>query len=97
MAVLDPDVVLRVDGGRTGLSKHVRGSDAVATHAALWARVDLTMRRVLVNGAAGMVSFLHGKPFSIGTGTIRDGRIVELDFLVDPERIAQLDLTAVDA
>jgi RNA polymerase sigma-70 factor (ECF subfamily) len=92
IAVLDPDIVLRVDGGRTGLSKHVQGAEAVAAQAQLWARVDLTMHRVLVNGAAGIVSFLRGRPFSIGAGTIRNGRIVELDFLVDPERIAQLDL-----
>jgi RNA polymerase sigma factor (sigma-70 family) len=93
LAVLDPDIVLRVDGGRTGLTKHVQGAEAVATQAQLWARVDLTMHRVLVNGAAGIVSFLRGRPFSVGTGTIRNGRIVELDFLVDPERLAQLDLT----
>jgi len=95
VAVLDPDIVLRVDGGRTGLSKRVRGAEAVAAQARLWARVDLTMHRVLVNGAAGIVSFLRGRPFSIGTGTIRNGRIVELDFLVDPERIARLDLTTL--
>ena len=95
VAVLDPDVVLRVDGGRTGLSKHVRGAEAVAAQAKLWARVDLAMHRVLVNGAAGIVSFLRGRPFSIGTGTIRNGRIVELDFLVDAERIARLDFTVL--
>jgi RNA polymerase sigma factor (sigma-70 family) len=95
VAVLDPDVVLRVDGGRTALSKHVRGAAAVAAEARLWARVDLDMHRVLVNGAVGIVSFLRGQPFSIGTGTIRDGRLVELDFLVDRERIARLDLGAL--
>jgi RNA polymerase sigma-70 factor (ECF subfamily) len=94
VAVLDPDVVLRVDGGgRTGLSKHVQGAEAVAGQALMWSRVDLTMRRVLVNGAAGIVSYLHGRPFSIAAGTVRNGRIVELDFLADPDRIAQLDLT----
>jgi RNA polymerase sigma-70 factor (ECF subfamily) len=94
VAVLDPDVVLRVDGGgRTGLSKHVQGAEAVAGQALRWSRVDLTMRRVLVNGAAGIVSYLHGRPFSIAAGTVRNGRIVELDFLADPDRIAQLDLT----
>jgi hypothetical protein len=59
------------------------------------ARVDLDVHRVLVNGAVGIVSFLRGQPFSIGTGTIRDGRLVELDFLVDRERIARLDLGAL--
>jgi RNA polymerase sigma factor (sigma-70 family) len=93
VAVLDPDVVLRADGGLTGLSQHIRGAKTVASQALLWSRVDLTMRRALINGAAGMVSFLHGRPFSIAAVTIKNGKIVEIDFLADPERIAQLDLT----
>jgi RNA polymerase sigma-70 factor, ECF subfamily len=93
VAVLDPDVELRADGGFTGLSQHLRGAETVASQALLWSRVDLTMRRALINGAAGMVSFLHGRPFSIAAITIKNGKIVEIDFLADPERIAQLDLT----
>jgi RNA polymerase sigma-70 factor (ECF subfamily) len=93
VAVLDPDVVLRSDGGLTGPSQHVQGAETVARQALLWSRVDLTMRRVLVNGAAGMVTFLRGQPFSIAAVTIRNGKIVEIDFLADPERIAQLDLS----
>jgi RNA polymerase sigma-70 factor (ECF subfamily) len=54
------------------------------------------MRRALVNGAAGMVTFLDGKPFSVCAMTIREGKIAELDFLADPERIAELDLSALD-
>jgi RNA polymerase sigma factor (sigma-70 family) len=92
VAVLDPDVVLRADGGRTGISQYVRGAEAVAGQALIWSRVDLTMRRALVNGAAGMVTFLRGQPFSIAAITVRDGRIAEIDFLTDPERIAQLEL-----
>jgi RNA polymerase sigma-70 factor (ECF subfamily) len=95
VAVLDPDVVLRADGGLTGLSRHVRGAETVASQALLWSRVDLTMRRALINGAAGMVTFLHGQPFSIAAVTIKNGKIVEIDFLADPERIAQLDLTVL--
>jgi RNA polymerase sigma-70 factor (ECF subfamily) len=93
VAVLDPDVVLRADGGLTGLTRHVRGAESVAGQALLWARVDLTLRRALVNGAAGMVTFLHGRPFSIAAMTVRDGKIAEIDFLTDPERLARLDLT----
>jgi RNA polymerase sigma-70 factor (ECF subfamily) len=95
VAVLDPDVVLRADFGLGGRSHHVEGAESVASQALLWSRVDLTMRRALVNGAVGAVSFLHGKPFSIAAVTIRNGKIVELDFLADPERIAQLDLTVL--
>ena len=95
VAVLDPDVVLRADGGLTGLSQHVRGAETVAGQALLWSRVDMTMRRALINGAAGIVSYLDGRPFSIGAFTIEDGKIVEIDFLADPERIARLDLTVL--
>jgi RNA polymerase sigma-70 factor (ECF subfamily) len=96
VAILDPDVVLRADGGRTGLTQYLQGAETVAGQALLWSRVDLTMRRALVNGAAGMVTFLDGQPFSIAAVTVRGGKIVEMDFLTDPERIAQLDLTDFD-
>jgi RNA polymerase sigma-70 factor (ECF subfamily) len=97
VAVLDPDVVLRADGGITGLSHHARGAEAVATQASMWSQAGLTVRRALVNGAAGLVSERDGKPFSVGAFTIKGGRIVELDFLVDPNRLAQLDLKVLDA
>jgi RNA polymerase sigma-70 factor (ECF subfamily) len=96
VAVLDPDVVLRADGGMSGLSHRVQGAAAVAGQATMFgqagARAGLIVRRALVNGAAGLVSERHGKPFSVGAFTIRNGKIVELDFLVDPERLARLDL-----
>ena len=93
VAVLDPDVVLRADGGLTGLSQHLQGAATVASQALLWSRVDLVMRRVLVNGAAGIVAFRNGQPFSLAAMTINNGKIVEIDFLADPDRLAQLDLT----
>jgi len=95
IAVLDPDVVLRADGGASPLSRHLRGAETVAGQALMWSRVDLTMKRALINGAAGVVTLRDGRPFSIGALTIRDGRIVELDFLADPERVAKLDLTVL--
>jgi RNA polymerase sigma-70 factor, ECF subfamily len=97
VAVLDPDVVLRADGGLTGYSQRVQGADAVAGQALLWSRVDLTLRRVLVNGAAGMITFLRGQPFSIAAVTVRNGKIAEIDFLADPDRIARLDVTQLGA
>ena len=94
--MLDPDVVLRADGGLTGLSQHIRGAETVAGQALLWSRVDLTMRRALINGAAGIVTFLHGQPFSIAAVTITNRKIVEIDFLTDPERLTLLDLTELE-
>jgi RNA polymerase sigma-70 factor (ECF subfamily) len=95
VAVLDPDVMLRADGGTTGLSHQARGAAAVARQASTWGRIGLAVRRALVNGSAGLVSERHGKPFSIGAFTVSGGKIVECDFLVDPDRLAQLDLSAL--
>jgi RNA polymerase sigma-70 factor (ECF subfamily) len=95
VALLDPEVVLRSDGGASGLSRHLVGAENVARSALFWSQVDLTLRRALVNGAAGMVTFRDGQPFSICAITARDGRIMELDFLTDPDRIAQIDLSVL--
>jgi RNA polymerase sigma-70 factor, ECF subfamily len=92
VAVLDPDVVLRADLGE-GRSQEVRGAEAVARQALSFARIGLEIRPALINGVAGAVTFFEGEPFSIAAGTVREGRIVELDFLADPERLRLLDLT----
>jgi len=64
----------------------------VARQAALWSQVDLTMRPALVNGAAGAVVMRDGAVFAITSVLVRKGKIAEMDFLVDPERLARLDL-----
>jgi Sigma-70, region 4 len=90
VAVLDPDVVLRADGGLTGLSHHVRGAATVARQATIFGQAGFSVRRVLVNGAAGMLAERDGKVFSVGAFTVKNAKIVECDFLIDPERVAQL-------
>src|SRR5579884_2121257 len=85
LAVLDPDVVLRADGGRVSeLTRHIRGAEPVASQASMWSRVELTPRRALVNGTPGFVNLRDGQPFSVAAVTISGGRIVEIDILADP-------------
>jgi RNA polymerase sigma factor (sigma-70 family) len=96
VAVLDPDVVLRADAGPTGPSHEVHGAEAVARQALGYAQIALDIRPALINGVAGAVSFLHGQPFSVAAVTVRNGKIVELDFLADPERLRELDFTVLD-
>ena len=95
VAMLDPDIVLRADGGEAlaGASAEIRGARAVARRALTWTRADLTMHPVLVNGAAGMIALRHGEPFSVTSVIIRNGRIVEMNILADRDRLAQLDWT----
>jgi RNA polymerase sigma factor (sigma-70 family) len=98
VAILDPDVVLRADQGvAAGGSREARGAATVAGQAVTWSRVDLELRRALVNGAAGLVATRNGQLFSVGAFTVRSGRIVEIDILADPERLGRLDLAILDA
>ena len=94
LSVLDPDVVVRSDFGTR--SEELRGAAAVAAQASTYARLDLESRPALINGAFGMVSMRAGRPFAVAGVTVRGGRIVEMDFLADPERLARLDLAILE-
>ena len=99
LAVLDPDVVLRVDAGgvSAGALREVRSAREVAGQALTFARFAPSARPALVNGAAGAVSQApDGRPFSVMGFTVRGGKIAEIDILADPERLRQLDLSALD-
>jgi RNA polymerase sigma factor (sigma-70 family) len=95
LAVLDPDVVVREDTG-SGTIVEVRGAENVAARARTFSRLGLVVRPALINGVPGWVSLLDGEPFAIAALTLQDGRITTMDFLLDPARLARLDLTALD-
>lgn len=98
LAVLDPDVVLRSDGGvaRPDLDSLVRGAQAVAEQAMTFRRFAETATRILVNGIPGGVAWApDGSPFAILALTVTGGKIVAVDVLADPERLGKLDLTMV--
>jgi RNA polymerase sigma factor (sigma-70 family) len=97
VSVLDPDIVLRADGGPlAGASRLVRGAQAVAAQAATFSKIGLSNQFVLVNGSIGLLSRRpDGRLFSVLGFTIAGGRIVEIDILADPERLSRLDLSAL--
>jgi RNA polymerase sigma factor (sigma-70 family) len=95
VAVLDPDVVVRADFGG-GVTQETRGAEAVAGQAQMYSRLGLVIYPALINGAVGTVTTRDGDPFSVGAITVRDGKIIEMDFLADPERLARLDLRILD-
>ncbi|MFD7979189.1 RNA polymerase sigma factor SigJ [Streptomyces sp. NPDC059071] len=92
LTVLDPDVVLRVDGGdlAAAASKLIRGAEAVTTQALTFAKFRHDARKVTVNGAAGLVSLVNGAPVGLMAFTIVDTRIVQIDIVADTERLAAL-------
>jgi RNA polymerase sigma factor (sigma-70 family) len=98
VAVLDPDVVLRVDRGAlpAAASREFRGTQAVVGQVANFARLARFARPVLVNGAAGFVVAPRGRPVAVAGFTVAHGKIVEIDLLADPARLSALDLTALE-
>jgi RNA polymerase sigma-70 factor (ECF subfamily) len=94
VALLDPNVVLRSDGGlgRRDASAVVRGARAVAGRALYFAQPSALVRPVLVNGAAGVVVTSGGRPVSVMGFSVRDRKIVAINALVDPDRLMHIDL-----
>jgi RNA polymerase sigma-70 factor, ECF subfamily len=98
LAVLDPDVVLRSDGGaaRPQLNLVLRGPEQVAGQALSSARLSPFLRPALVNGAAGVVVAPQGRPQFVMAFTVAGDRVVAIDVLSDPERLRHLDLAVLD-
>jgi RNA polymerase sigma factor (sigma-70 family) len=95
VAVLDPDVVLRLDTGawRPAASLMIRGAAAVArqTQSGLAAALrGANLRPALVNGAAGVVVTVRGRPITVMGFTVADGKIAEIDAIADPERVRMI-------
>ncbi|SEF16903.1 sigma-70 family RNA polymerase sigma factor [Jiangella alba] len=96
VTVLDPDVVLRADGGAHPARPTVllRGARNVAGQATLARRLAEHVRPVLVNGTAGAVAVIGGQVFAVMAFTVTDGRITTIDVLNDPDRLSGIDPAA---
>ncbi len=97
VAVLDPDVVLRSDGGTAhpDFSLVLRGAATVAERTLTIASPAAPKRPVLVNGAPGVVVTVGGKAFAVMGFAVSRGKITEIDAIVGPERLRGLDLEAL--
>jgi RNA polymerase sigma-70 factor (ECF subfamily) len=95
VSVLDPDVSLRGDFGPHTDGFRAEGASTVAKLARRYAGPDREVRAAMINGAAGAVIFVAGRPTAIMGFVVRDGRIAAIDVLADPARIARIDLSAV--
>jgi RNA polymerase sigma-70 factor (ECF subfamily) len=94
IALLDPDVVMRIDRGE---ASEVRGAPAVSERVRPFVGLARLARPARVNGAAGVVvARASGAPLAVVGFTVAAGRIVEIDLLADPARLRELDLSALD-
>jgi RNA polymerase sigma factor (sigma-70 family) len=92
VALLDPDVVLRSDfgAGRPAAARVTHGAAAVARQALIAALPTAQLHPALVNGAAGVVVTVRGRPFAVLGFTVTDGKIVEIDAIADPDRVRRI-------
>jgi RNA polymerase sigma-70 factor (ECF subfamily) len=92
VAVLHPEVVLRADFGprRPRAPKEFRGAEVVARQALSGAIPAARLHPALVNGAAGVVVTIYGRPFAVLGFTLAAGKIVEIDAIADPDRVPRI-------
>ena len=88
IAVLDPDVVFRVDTAPAGEPTVVTGAAAVAQRVlARGSRLAPFGRPAIVNGAAGVVVTREGRLFAAVGFSVVDGRISAIDVVADPAKL----------
>jgi len=98
VAVLDPDAVLRADGGAAfpHASALVRGARDIAGRAMAFDQPSPALRPALVNGLTGVLVTVEERPFAIMAFNVSGDKIVEVYVMADPERLPQLNLAAVE-
>jgi RNA polymerase sigma-70 factor (ECF subfamily) len=95
IAVLDPDVVFRIDFGPNSRQARpdVEGAEAVARQILARGTPFAPLARpAIVNGAAGAIVGLRGKPFAVAGFAVSNGRITEIDIVTDPDKLPRLEL-----
>jgi RNA polymerase sigma-70 factor (ECF subfamily) len=91
LRVLDPEVRLTVD--TPGGVVVTLGATEVAAGAQLSAGAAARGRAVLVDGRPGIVSWREdGTPLSVIAFTVVENRIVDISAVIDPTRLASMDL-----
>ena len=98
MAVLDPEVVVRIDeaAARPGAPREIRGAKAWAKGAVAFAQLARSVQPMLVNGTVGLVWAPGGRLSRVLRFTITSGKIVDADIIADPARLSELHLTALN-
>jgi RNA polymerase sigma-70 factor (ECF subfamily) len=93
LRVLDPDVVLRIDGGpnppRAFRQPPLVGAENVARQAMLFRSRAAEAEPVVVNGTAGLLVRFPARSL-LGAFTVVDGRIAEIYLIADPEKLRRL-------
>lgn len=97
LAVLDPDVVVRVDGaaGAPGAPREIHGARNWAKGAIAFSQGARFAQPALVDGNVGLIVAPRGRLFRVLCFTFAEGKISEVEVVGDPARLRELDLAVV--
>jgi RNA polymerase sigma factor (sigma-70 family) len=97
VAVLDPDLVVRVDAAAAASGKpvEVHGARTWANTAVLFAAMLRQVEVALVDGGVGVVHAPGGKLARVLSITIEGGRITRVDVIADPARLERIEVSAL--
>jgi len=99
VAVLDPDIVVRIDeaAARPGAPREIRGAVNWAKGAIAFSRqLSGAVQPMLVNGEVGLVWTPGGGVFRVLRCSFADGKIARAEIIADPTRLGELDLAMLD-
>jgi RNA polymerase sigma-70 factor (ECF subfamily) len=98
VAVLDPDVVVRVDASAAapGAPTEIRGARTWAQGAVAFSQLARLVEPALVNGAPGLVFASGGRLSRALTFKITGEKVLEVDIITEPGRLSQLDVAVLD-
>lgn len=98
LAVLDPDVVVRLESRAipAGVPGEMHGAADVAKRIVEHAQLFRSCRAALVDGSVGVVVAPQGRLLAVGDLQIRGGKITTFTAILDPVRLRQLHLAVLD-
>jgi tRNA-Thr(GGU) m(6)t(6)A37 methyltransferase TsaA len=97
LAVLDPDVVVRVGeaGARPGAAREIRGARNWAKGAIAFSQLARSAQPMLVNGVVGLVWAPRERLSRVLRFSITGGKIATVDVIADQARLRELDLAVL--
>jgi RNA polymerase sigma factor (sigma-70 family) len=97
IAVLDPDVIARVDeaASRPGTPSEIRGAQNWAKGAVAFSRIAKFVRPMLVNGSVGLVWAPRGRLLRVLRFAVSNRKISQVDVIADPTRLRKLHLAVL--
>jgi RNA polymerase sigma-70 factor (ECF subfamily) len=96
LAVLDPDVVVRMDAA-PGAPREFRGAANWARGAtAAFSPFARFVHPAVVNGSVGLVFAPGGKLSRVLSFTLANGKITQVEIITDRDRLQQLDLSVLE-